>query len=285
MSNPIAWIVDTSFDLPRSYVDDEHIYIAPLSIHFPENSYLDPYEIDRAEFYRRIKTETPTTSASVTHYFADFFDDIRSRGIRDVMMLSLSSKLSAMYTMMKVAAEDAPDLKIRLIDTQAVTAAAGMILRSGVRYAKAGHSLEQVEAYLRRHIGQARIYGFVHDISYLIRGGRVPAVKGAIANILQLRPLLCLSPEGTLEQTGKARGDMAAIKSLRKIWERHRPSGAYDFAIGHASNTASLDALNAQFQDALEGAKNALQTDLTPVLGAHTGDGLYYIAWLPHLDA
>ena len=74
---------------------------------------------------------------------------------------------------------------------------------------------------------RVRVFIAVPTLEHLVRGGRVSPLKGLLARLLGLLPVLTLSREGKAEPAAKARGfDSARRKMLDLLFAAAGPGGA-----------------------------------------------------------
>lgn len=123
------------------------------------------------------------------------------------------------------------------------------------------------------------------DLKYLIHGGRISHLKGLMASVLNLKPLIGVEKvEGKYASIGQAR---TLEKALRKIPEHIAtiyPRGtALRAQVMHAFNPEGAAILR-ESMDALFKCNWLPVGPIAPVLGAHTGPSLAGIAYAPAAD-
>ena len=120
------------------------------------------------------------------------------------------------------------------------------------------------------------------DLTYLIHGGRISHMKGLIASVLDLKPIIGVEKvNGTYIQMGKTRRFERAVEGLVDRITKQYPAGS-------ALRTQVLYANNPEFGAMLRDLiDERFDCDWLPVgpmslvLGAHTGPSMVGVAYGP----
>ena len=124
-----------------------------------------------------------------------------------------------------------------MIDSLSATAGQGLLAMAAAEAALKGWSLKRVEALVRELIPRTRVFGVVDDLSYAVKGGRVPSSVKRIADFLHINPVLTASPEGKMGLSGFHLGRGANPKKLaRTIIRKMEPDVMYRVMVTHANN-------------------------------------------------
>jgi DegV family protein with EDD domain len=115
----------------------------------------------------------------------------------------------------------------------------------------------------------------LQDLKYLIHGGRISHMKGLIASLLNIKPMIGVEKAGgTYEQLGQARTFKGAVKGLVKIMvKQHAPGSGMRVQVLHSYNPEGAAILREQIDQRFDctwmpGGFMSL------VLGAHTGPSI-----------
>ena len=178
-----------------------------------------------------------------------------------------------------------PEANITIVDTKTLSGAAGWQVAAAARAVKAGWSMEQILPLLAR-IGDASdsLYT-LKELRYLIHGGRISHMKGLIASLLNIKPLIGVEKVGgTYEQLGQARSFKGAVKGLVDlVAKQHTPGSALRVQVLHSANPEGAAMLREQMDQRFDCTWLPLGT-LSLVLGAHTGPSRVGVGYAP-LDA
>lgn len=268
-------VTDSAVDLGLSPEEQRalDIHVVPLIVHLEGQSYREGIDITADEFYRRL-AETgamPTTSQPSP---GDFEAVYRALAADDPEILSIhmSSGLSGTFNSAGTAAESVPSARVTLVDTKTLSAGAGWQVEAAARALKAGWPLESILALVRRIQQQTHTFFTLRELKYLIHGGRISHMKGLIASVLDLKPMIGVENErGTYVQMGQARSFAAAIRGLSELPGKFVARGtALRAQVAHAANPEAAEELRQATAKLFDCTWRATGR-LSMVLGAHTG--------------
>ncbi len=89
-----------------------------------------------------------------------------------------------------------------VIDSLSATAGQGLLAMAAAEAALEGASANEVETLIRELIPRTRVFAVVDDLSYAVKGGRLPGWVKRIADWLHLNPVLTATPEGKVGLSG-----------------------------------------------------------------------------------
>src|SRR5204863_8682590 len=119
-----------------------------------------------------------------------------------------------------VASRPVDKTQFEHLDSRNVSVGLGLIVRAAAEAAAAGRSAEEAGRVAREAAGRTRLFIAVPTLEHLVRGGRVSPLKGLLARILGLLPVLTISEEGKAEPAAKARGFAAArVKMMSLLFQ------------------------------------------------------------------
>ena len=154
----------------------------------------------------------------------------------DILSIHISSGLSGTLNAARAAAALVPEANVTLVDTKTLSTPAGWQVVAAARAARAGWPIEQILALLGRIRAATEANYTLRDLKYLIHGGRISHMKGLIASLLNIKPVIGVEKErGTYVQLGMARSFKGAVKELVAQMERqHAPGSALRTQVVHA---------------------------------------------------
>jgi DegV family protein with EDD domain len=194
----------------------------------------------------------------------------------------MSSGLSGTYNTARLAAKQVPQARITLFDTKTLSVGSGWQALAAARALKLGHSLEHALAVMKR-IGDATESLFtLKELRYLIHGGRISHIKGLMASLLNIKPVIGVEKiGGTYVQMAQVRTFTQAIAALPNlIIRQHAPGTALRVQVVHGQNPEGASALR-EAVDKLFACTWLPTGAISLVLGAHTGPSLTGIAYAP----
>lgn len=276
-------VSDRGVDLSAEQMKGLKIHFAPLIITLDGKSYRSGEDIQPKEFYELLAaTESfPTTSQPSAGDFAALYRKLAADD-PDILSIHMSSGLSGTYNSACVGAEMAPEASITVVDTKMLSGAAGLQVEAASRANNAGWTREAILSLLERLRAVTEAKFTLGELRYLIHGGRISHMKGLLASMLDIKPIIGVEKDnGTYVQLGQMRTLKKAIKSLAdSITEQYAPGTALRVQVVHAANPDAADMLR-NLIDSLFECDWLPTIPMAPILGAHTGPSMVGCGYAP----
>jgi fatty acid kinase fatty acid binding subunit len=277
--HPIGVVTDSACDLPDDLADKWGIEIVPLSIRFGDEELIDREELTTAEFWARCATSTelPSTAAPSPGRFEQAYDRLAERGVRGIVVVSLSGALSATIQSAELAARNVADddgLDVRIVDSRTVSLGLGTIALACAEAATSGADLDAIEALARELAARTRVYGALDTLDNLRKGGRIGNARALLATALSIKPIIAVA-DGVVEQHGKQRTRSKALAFLIDKVASYQGRIEH-LAVLHA-DCSDVD----EFVDKLRpyAPEQIVVGQIGPVIGAHAGRGTIGVAF------
>lgn len=269
----IALVTDSIADLPKSYMDKNQINMIPINLIVDETTYLDKVTVTADNFYNLVDQadEYPTsaqpsikTVEDKLSFLADHYDSI--------IVITVSSQLSGTYETVKNAAKEIENgTKISIIDSQLDSGAQGLLVMEAVEKIKAGENHQEIVDYLENIKNNMYIYVSVDNFDYMVRGGRVSPMKGKIAGLLNLKPIVSLDEEGNGVAFSKAFSKRGITKKIKQIVSDHlEEEGIKRYSIVHGDGLDRAREYKKIFTNMI-GKEPEYVEDISPVIGLSAG--------------
>jgi DegV family protein with EDD domain len=143
-----------------------------------------------------------------------------------------------------------------------------------------GYSHEQVVEMAQKWTEKVKIFVSVKSIKYLIRGGRVSAVRGLIARILNINPIVSIDENGKavlFDKTFNQKANMEKVMGyITKICQENK---IWNYVVLHANNDDAAQWYSAKME-AITMKKPVSVVNISPIIGANTGVGAAAVALL-----
>jgi len=278
-------VTDSGTDLwlPPEQAAALDIHIVPLIVTLEGKSYREGVDIQPGEFYRLLAAtdSLPITSQPSAGEFAEVYRQLAVTD-PDILSIHITSGLSGTVNAAQAGAAMVPEANITIVDTKTLSAAAGWQVEAAAKALKAGWSKEQALALMER-IGTASESMYtLKELKYLIHGGRISHMKGLIASVLNLKPLIGVEKvNGTYVQLGQARTFKRAVKGLADlIGQQHAPGSALRVQVLHSYNPEGAAMLREQVDQRFDCTWLPV-SPMSLVLGAHTGPTMVGVGYAP----
>lgn len=271
----IALLTDSCADIPSALCEQYGIFVLSLRLLFSDGEYLDGKTISADEVYERLPKELPVTSLPSAQMVQDLFEQIRQEGYQHVLAVHLSAGLSGTYNLVRVMAEDYPDLDIHVLDSSSGSLGIGMTLLQTAHMIRAGCSWEQIIQAVPEMLETTKVFFCVNTLEYLQKGGRIGKITAMTGTLLQIKPILTFEKSGQLINAAKGRGQKAAIERMLALLDSVCPTNVPLLAaVADGGNPEEGDALAAQLSERLPPNTPVIRGQIDGTLGAYVGPRL-----------
>ena len=276
-------VTDRAADFSSDQLKGLKINFAPLILTLDGISYRSGEDIQPEDFYRLLEqsNDYPTTSQPSAGDFADLY---RKLAVDDPEILSIhiSSGLSGTLSAAQAGAQMVPEARVHFFDTKTLSCPEAWIVEAAAIGLQAGKSLDEIINYLEKLRDQVQGMFTLTTLKYLVHGGRISHMKGLLASLLNIKPIIGVGKEdGKYISFGQELTLKRAMnKMVEQVSEWCVPGSTIRVQLLHGNNLTGTDYL----KEKLVQIYNVIWTPTTaigPVLGAHTGSGLVGMAVAP----
>jgi len=272
---PIALVTDSACDLPADIIEKYQINVIPFTVNFGEDSYLDKVTITPDKFYSMLDGAPvhPSTAQPSPAMVSNLLSFLKTH-YDTVMSVHISSQLSGVHNLALQAVENHEGDDIHVVDSKQLSVSQGLIVYRLAQAIEAGASIEDLNTMAQNYIEKTKVLVDVATLKYMVRGGRVSPMKGLVAKLLNLKPIISLDEEGKGVAYGKSFSRQGNMDKIIKMTTEYAAKGKiWNYAIVHAR---ALDRANIYAQDLEKrlGKPPAYIQEISPVVGAHNGIGV-----------
>ncbi|HYP40050.1 MAG TPA: DegV family protein [Chloroflexia bacterium] len=265
-------VTDSAADIPSNLAAELDITVVPLLVHMGGKSYLDGVDISGEAFYRELEAtrSVTTTSLPSLESFEREYRRLTSEGY-EVVSIHLSSKLSGTFNAALIACtgDGIPAEAISVVDTHTLSMGQGWVAIRAAEAAREGRTREEVEALAEEMVGRSHVYGALDTLEYVIRSGRVGRLPGTVGNLLNVKPIITIHPNG---EAGILERVRTRKKALERIVELVGEQGPLDgLAVMHGADDEGAAQLLAMLEPL--GLPSPIVGHIGAVLGTHIGPG------------
>ena len=271
-------VTDSSCDLPQAMADALGIRIVPLSVRFGDTEYIDRTTITATEFWSKCAASAtlPETAAPSPGSFEETYRSLAAEGATAIVVVALSSDLSATMQSAELAARAvSPGIDVRIVDSRNASMGLGLTVLACAELAKTGASADEVVARAQSVIPRTRVFAALDTLDNLKKGGRIGGAKAMLATVMSIKPLISIT-NGLVEEAGKQRTRSKALAHLVEIL-RNQEVPIERLAVLNAQ-CADIDAFIAMVKEVYTG--EIIVGDIGAVIGTHAGQGTIGIVLL-----
>ena len=284
MTQEVAIVTDSLACLTRELVEQYGIKIMPLNFYAGGKLYKDWVDITPSEAYELFLQDPESFKSSAT-LPEDCLKAYReaSKQARNILCITISSKLSAVYDVALGAKEQAknelPQTSIEVLDSQTTTAAEGFVALAAARAAAEGKSLAEVIKAAEEIRDKVTFIALLDTIRHVYRTGRIPKVAAQAGAMLSIKPILTTS-SGLVRFMGAVRNKNHGIDRLLKIMRDKAGQSPVHVAVMHAYALDEAEKLKERVASEFNCAELWV-TEFSPLMGYATGTGTLGLAFYP----
>ena len=272
---------DSTANLPKEYYEKLNIKMIPMQIVLNGETYDDLSDkLPISEYYQKMREGATPTTAQINEFNATkYFSHLLESG-EDILHIAFSSALSGSTLTLKRVAEELNKThknKIVVVDSLNASCGEGLLVLKAKELLDEGKSIDEIKTEIERLVPYTCSYFTVEQLKYLVRGGRVGKFSGIVGTLLNIKPVLRVDENGKLVSYKKVISRKKSIAEMENIVKEKIADKKY-VLIAHA------DCLNEanNFANNLKSSLNIepIVTDLTQVIGCHTGPGLLAVFFI-----
>lgn len=214
----IKIIADSSCDLTQEMKESLNIEIAPLTLQLGDRIYIDDENLDVKEYVRDMNNcpTPPKTSCPSPEEFIK-----RYKGDDSVFVVTLSSKLSGTYN----SAVSAKDLFleevghkfIHVFDSLSASVGETLVSLKISEFGKLNIGNMEIVDRVSQYISDMKTYFLLESLDHLAKAGRLNPIIAKLASILDIKPIMGATPEGTIKLVEKVRGYKRAFARFIEV--------------------------------------------------------------------
>jgi DegV family protein with EDD domain len=279
----VAIVTDSTANIPSDLIKNYPIFTTHLQVLWDEKVYLDQIDIKPKEFYDRLENSKtmPSTSQVTPSAFISIYEDLIRDGY-DILSIHISQKLSGTLDSAVQAIAQLPGSRIELFDSKSTAMAMGFQVMATARAASMGASLEECVSIANKARDHTGVLFTASTLEFLHRGGRIGGGAKFLGTALNLKPILEVR-DGRIEAVERVRNMSKALDRMLELSIRRMDKRTpIRIATIHANDPENANRLleKARSYFNISEVSEAFITEVSPVIGTHTGPGTVGIAFM-----
>lgn len=210
-------IGDSCTDLPSELKNDNHFKSVPLSIQIDDFTIIDDESFNQLDFLKRMSDSPNSPKSSCPapeEYINNFY------GEEDIYVVTLSAALSGSHNSATLAKklylEENPKKNIEVFDSCSASVGQALIVMKIKEYVEAGKRFDEVVTLVNRFRDEMKTLFVLESLETLRKNGRLSNIKALITTVLNIKPVMGATDEGTIIKLDQARGINKALISMAK---------------------------------------------------------------------
>jgi DegV family protein with EDD domain len=271
----VAIVADSAANLPEDMARELGIEVVPMYLKFGDEVYRDGRDLTPTDFYERLVRDGVTATTS-TPSPGDYLEAFERTGRREIVCVTVASSMSSSNQQAHLAAERFEG-DVEVVDSTSAAMAEGFVAVEAARAAARGASCSEIVEMATEVARRARLYATVDTFEYLRKSGRVTKLQAYAATVLDIKPVFAFR-DGEAVPVSRSRTKRKALARIVEVAVAEMAGRPVHMAALHAAALAEAEEL-AQKVTARVNVVETIVTEVTPVIGAHTGPGLVGLAF------
>ncbi len=282
----IVIVTDSNCDLPVEYIYQNNIHIIPFTFELNGINYTDDFgkSLSHKDFYDKIRKGGMPVTAQITAFtFVNEFSRFVSKG-DSIIYIGFSSALSETFNGSVLARNELmemnPEADITVIDSKSASIGQGLLVSYACEMLKQGKSKQEIVDWIEFNKLKVNHWFTIDNLEHLKRGGRISTASAAIGGLLEVKPVLIVSNDGSLIVAKKIRGRK---KSIRALFDEYKTRAVNPeeqrIFIAHGDCLEDAEYLKSLILSETT-PHDVVINILGPIIGTHTGPGLVGLFFL-----
>ncbi len=214
-------IVDSCTDLTDKMKEDSRIQAVPLTLQVDDKTIIDDETFNQKEFLKIVaeSPNSPKSSCPSPEAYMNLFG-----GEEDVYAVTLSSNLSGSYNSAvlgrKLYLEENPHKNIEIINSCSASAGQTLIAMKIQEYVEAGKGFQEIVQLVNNFRDKLSTKFVLENLDTLRKSGRLTGIKAILTGVLNIKPVMAATPEGTICKLDQARGIQKALILMASLIEQ-----------------------------------------------------------------
>lgn len=250
-------IIDSCGELTADQKMDSHFENVALQLDVDDYHILDDETFNQQEFLQKVKESPncPKSSCPSPDKYIDAFGEDATH----IYIVTLSSQLSGSYNSAVLAKQmyeegqqengDMPR-QIHVFDSRSASIGETLIGMKVQELEEAGESFETIVESVENYIEEMNTFFVLETLETLRKNGRLSNIKAMIVNVLNIKPIMGSTNEGTIQVLGQARGMNKALDSMvQKIIATTKNCEEKILAISHCNCPKRAEKVKEQIEN------------------------------------
>ncbi len=283
--NNIAIVTDSTADIPEELVSENDITVIPLNVGFKGKLYKDGKEINSKIVFSKLREgiRVNTSTPSVGEFVEIYNDLINNKKKSVIYSIHLSSRLSTTINSANQARKFFPEADIKIIDSKSAAIGMGFVALEAARAVKRGESRKEIERIIEYLIKGNRLFAAFENFEYLFVGGRAPFLGKFLSMSIRFKPIITISSDGKVRLIKFVKNRRNSLIEI--YWQVKKisyPVKRKKIGIFYGEDKdVALELENIITSDSQIEIDELVLTELTTVMSAHTGPGIWGVSVCP----
>ncbi len=262
--------VDSGSSIKQEEKDLYNVEIIPLKILLGDKEYKDGVDLSMDEFYHELIDNKifPKTSLPSVVDFEDKVNAYTEAG-DDVIIITISSKISGTYNFIRLLFEDNP--KVKVIDSLTAVGGIRLLVNEINRFRE--KAVDFIVSKVKALIPRIKVAAIPETLTYLLRGGRLSKVSYAVGTALRINPIIGFE-NGKVHVDAKKRGIRHSMQYIVNLLDELKCDPEHEIIPSYTYKKDNLEKLISMTDEKYH-KQMKVYDNLDPAIACHWGPNAF----------
>ena len=231
-------IADSCLDLTPEMKEEGKIQIVPLILQVDGVDFIDDASFDQKKFIKAVADfeGCPKSSCPSPEDYKKAFGEDEIPAFCVTLSAELSGSYNSAVLGQRLVQEEFPNKKVHIFNSRSASAGETLVAMKVQELAESGMDFEEVVEKTEEFIRHQDTMFVLENLDTLRKNGRLSGMKATLVSVLNIKPVMMATPEGTIEQCSLGRGTKKALKKMvEEVGKKVSDMEQKIFAISHCN--------------------------------------------------
>lgn len=209
-------IGDSCLDLTPEMKKEGKIKIVSLTLQVDGVDLIDDDSFDQKKFIKAVADfeGCPKSSCPSPEEYKKAFGEDEVTAFCVTLSAELSGSYNSAVLGQRLVEEEFPNKKVYVFNSRSACIGETLVALKIQECAEKGASFEEIVEQVEDYIRRRETLFVLENLETLRKNGRLTGMKAALVSVLNIKPVMMGTPEGTIEQCTIGRGTKKALKKM-----------------------------------------------------------------------
>lgn len=207
---------DSCLDLTSEMKKEGKIKIVSLTLQVDGVDFIDDDSFDQKKFIKAVADfeGCPKSSCPSPEEYKKAFGEDEVTAFCVTLSAELSGSYNSAVLGQRMVEEEFPNKKVYVFNSRSACIGETLVALKIQEYAEKGASFEEIVEQVEDYIRHRETLFVLENLETLRKNGRLTGMKAALVSVLNIKPVMMGTSEGTIEQCAIGRGTKKALKKM-----------------------------------------------------------------------
>ena len=233
----VRLITDSAADFEPFELEKLNITCIPIKVMLGDTEYEENVNLTKDQFFALLKETgaSPKTSQPAPTVLMDLYEQAKEAG-EEALYITLAAALSGTYQSAAMICDDADSDLCHVLNSCNATGGQRLQLEYAARLRDEGKTAAEIMEAVKAIQSKIVLFACIDTLEYLYRGGRISQTVYKLGTMAQVKPIIRVAEDGSIEVPAKAIGMRKGMDMLCKRIEQQKPSKDHNFYVMYTAD-------------------------------------------------